>query len=732
MNANLNRKSDRVAVGIDLGTTFSVVAIYEPESGVRVLKNSFGKSTTPSVVCFLPNGETLFGEDAKAEQAAGASDVASFFKRQMGDASYFFSAGDTDYSATELSTILLKGLKAEAEEALGCAITDAVIAVPAYFNDAQRRATIDAGRAAGFNVLRVLNEPTAAALAFGLKSGSNRKRYLIYDLGGGTFDVSIVEIKDEEIRVLASDGDHKLGGKDWDDRLLAYVSSVFHDETGLDLSDDAEAVGEALVRAERAKIELSSRFKTTVRVSSGGETRTIVISRATFEEITSDLFERTVELCASTLALCQPPLDWGDLDAIILVGGSTRLSVVARSLAEKSGKPILNGVNVDEAVATGAALQAAAELEVDSNEYALETRPKSRGVPCARLFDVTSHSLGMIAENEDRSKYVNSVIIPKNSSVPARRVKRHRLRVGDGKGAELEVYVLQSESEIPDACDVSRKFVFSGFAAESSGVAEIDVAYGYDQNGTIVVEAVQASTGKALTRREEASFGDLSWLKESPRDISGVDGEDLTIVFAIDVSGSMTGEPIKKARAAFLSFVDKFEPTTKIGIVQFADSTAVALNPTCSRSLISRAIQEVDVRWEGGVGLNTTAVPLETACCCAGVLLSEDVSTSRLLRRKRRRFPNGRVFIVVLTDGCWERRKEAIRESRRCAASGVDILAVGFGFADKGFLKEISTIEEGALFTDVGRLEQTFSKIAQTIKTNVERSLPRVRIGSER
>jgi len=732
MNSHLNSRSKRVAVGVDLGTTFSVVAIYEPESGVRVLKNSFGKSTTPSVVCFSPEG-TLVGEDAKETRASGASDVASFFKRQMGDATYFFSAGGKDYSATELSTILLKGLKSEAERALGREITDAAITVPAYFNDAQRRATIEAGRAAGLNVLRVLNEPTAVALAFGLKNGTERKRYLIYDLGGGTFDVSIVEIERDEIRVLATDGDHKLGGKDWDDRLLAYVANAFHDATGLELSEDAESVGEALVRAERAKIELSSRLKTSVRVSSGGETRSIEISRATFEEITSDLFERTTELCASTLAGCRPPLVWSDLDGVVLVGGSTRMPLVSRYAESKSGKSSLDGVNVDEAVATGAALLAASELALDAEEYALETRSKSRVVPCARLVDVTSRSLGMIAENEDRSKYVNSVIVPKNTPVPARRVKRHKLRVGNVKDAELEVYVLQGESEIPVAADVSRKFVFSDLAAESSGVAEIDVAYGYDRDGTIVVDATQASTGKALKGREESEFGDMSWLEESPRAISEADASDFTIVFAIDVSGSMEGNPIKKARAAFLSFVDKFEPTTRIGIVQFADSTSVVQTPTSSRTLIARAIKRVDVRWEGGVGLGTSAVPFETACRSAGATLSEDASLFRLLRRRTRRVSSERVFIVVLTDGCWERRKEAIVESRRCAESGVDILAVGFGYADASFLKEISTIEEGALFTDVGRLEQTFSKIAQTIKTDVGRSnLSRVGIGSQR
>ena len=492
-------KNKRVAVGIDLGTTFSVVACVDENGTPRVLRNADGKPTTPSVVCFK-DGEVLVGDEAKEEQALGALDVASFFKRNMGDPTFAFSTADgRTYSAEELSTFVLRKLKEDAEVELGQEITDAVVTVPAYFNNFQRLATLNAAKAVGFNVSRILNEPTTAALAYGLKRSGTNERYLVYDLGGGTFDVSVIAAGEREVRVLATDGDHRLGGKDWDDRVLRYVATLFADETGLDLYDDVESCNEALVAAERAKLELSRKTQTTIRVEKDGERRSYLLTREKLEELTGDLFERTSALCNDVLTACSPPLAWSDLTGALLVGGSTRLLAVQDFIERLTGKPALTGVNVDEAVAIGAALQAAVDLEeeLESGGYELETA-KRRSGPNAltrrKLEDVASRSLGLIAENSDRSRYVNSVVIPKNSPIPTEAVKRHKLRIGDPASAKLEVYLLQGEQPAPLDCLVHGKYDFTGFDAEASGEALIDVAYRYDRNGVVDVEATQVST----------------------------------------------------------------------------------------------------------------------------------------------------------------------------------------------------------------------------------------------
>ena len=748
-----NERSRRVAVGIDLGTTFSVVAYCDGKSAPRVLNNSLGKHTTPSVVCFR-EGEVLVGQDAKDEQACGELNAASFFKRHMGDANFSFSVDSRDYSATELSTFLLKKLKEDAEAALGLTITDAIVTVPAYFNNFQRQATLDAARSAGLNPLRALNEPTAAALAFGVRANDSNagKKYLVYDLGGGTFDVSIIAIDRMEIRVLATDGDHLLGGKDWDDRLLTYVAERFKDETGLDLFEDVESVNEALVRAERAKIELSAREETKITASSRREKVSVPISRNLFEELSSDLFERAATLCESTLRSCSPALSWNDLEGVLLVGGSTRMPAVARFMQAKSGRPVLSGVNVDEAVAIGAAIQAAADLEAEEPRYFLETTEREYLLESPKLADVCSHTLGMIAENDDRSKYVNSAILKKNAPIPAQETKRHKLNVGNAENPELEVYLLQGEHERPLDNVILGKYVFSGFKRTGAKELEVDVTYSYDRNGVVDVAATQVEGSRELKKRVEAVPDDMAWTDDAPKELAKSVPTCLSIVFAVDVSGSMAGEPIKKAREAFLTFVDKFDlSTTKIGVIRFADKNEIVLKPTHSRTDISQAALKIElddidnllksVNWdtycdEGiglGVGFGNDSIPFDDAYNCFNetqtFLGKDSIPSSKFFGELKRGASDNDVFerrvIVVLTDGVWNDQPKAIKRAKTLAAQGIDVVAVGFGGADKRFLEEISTIDEGALFTDLSHLEESFSTIAQTIKDSNNHFLTR-------
>jgi molecular chaperone DnaK (HSP70) len=439
---------------------------------------------------------------------------------------------------------------------------------------------------------------------------------------------------EREVRVLATDGEHRLGGKDWDDKILRYVAAQFADETGLDLFDDVESCNGALVAAERAKLALSERQETSICVERGGERRRYPLTREKFEEISSDLLERTAALCNDVLTACSPPLAWSDLTGALLVGGSTRLLAVQRFIENLTGKPALRGVNVDEAVAIGAALQAVADLEeeLESGGYELETvkrRPNANALTRRKLEDVASRSLGLIAENSDRSKYVNSVVIKKNSPIPTEEVKRHKLRIGDPASAKLEVYLLQGDAPAPLDCLILDKYDFTGFDAEPTGEALIDVAYRYNRNGVVEIEATQVSTGKALKKSVQPIPEDMSWVAKAPKDLARRVVVPTSIVFAVDVSGSMRGEPIRKACDAFHEFVDKlYMQATKIAVLAFANYNDLIQDFCSSSKELKDCAKTIEDKVYGG----NLATPFEKALFML-------------------RWQTGKRLIVVLTDG---------------------------------------------------------------------------------
>lgn len=346
-----------IRVGIDLGTTFSAVARIDPGTGKPVvIKNSFGSATTPSVLCFERNGNVWFGEDAKNMQSVGDANAVAFFKRSMGKELFSVDILKKTYTATDLSAILLKKLKEEAEQQCGDKIDSAVITVPAYFTHKERSATIEAGNRAGLDVIAIINEPTAAALAYGLNEKSEAQTVLIYDLGGGTFDVTLARMDRDEINILGSDGDHELGGKDWDDCIARYLASEFQEKYGQDLSEDPEMVASLLVTAENVKKQLTSRDIANVPITYKGIRGSIEISEDIFESISQFLIGTTKDVTERLLASVQ--VSWPDIDGVILVGGSTRMRMIHHYVKEMSGKEPLSGVNVDEAVALGAAIRA--------------------------------------------------------------------------------------------------------------------------------------------------------------------------------------------------------------------------------------------------------------------------------------------------------------------------------------------------------------------------------------
>src|SRR4051812_3825446 len=502
-------------VGIDLGTTNSVVAHRNAYGRPEVIANREGQNITPSVIYFGSDPPAV-GQEAKEWARLGNDEIASFFKPHMGNPLYQLRFHGRDYDASQLSALVLARLKADAEAKLGQVVDRAVITVPAYFADAQRKATIEAGNAAGLEVLRIVNEPTAAALAYGLQRSGTTETVLIYDLGGGTFDVTVARITPDEVAVLSTAGDHDLGGKNWDDRIATFLAEKFAADTGVDPLDDPLALNEVLVRSEQAKWALSDRSAARVTLQLGSERRTYELTRAEFEEMTFPLMERTRRLTEE--ALGESGLSWKGLGGVLLVGGSTRMPMVRSYVTQMAGAAPRAGVNVDEVVALGAAIQAAHEEGEDVGDatprFTLGGKaagPRFTLPGARRVRDVMSHSLGAVAVSPDGSAYVNDVVIGRNLPIPAENTRSYLHATHGGANDRLEVYLTQGESPAPLDCTVLGKYVFSGIRPTGPEVT-VDIRMSYDANGVVQVEATQRDTKQKLAMAVEPVPDDLSWL----------------------------------------------------------------------------------------------------------------------------------------------------------------------------------------------------------------------------
>ncbi len=669
-------------IGIDLGTTYSVVAHIASDGRPEVIPNEFGHATTPSVISF-GGGAPVVGEDAKEQQAAGSEQVASFFKRDMGDPYFLLSFGGRDYTPADLSALVLAHLKAQAERHLGTSVTDAVITVPAYFTHTQRNATIEAGRQAGLDVLTIISEPTAAALAYGLRPLQREQHILVYDLGGGTFDVSLVSITADALTVVGTGGDHRLGGRDWDDRLALLLSEQFEHQFGVELIGDQ--VNALLVQAEKLKHTLSAREAASTRVQAGEHSATYTVTRAQFEDACRDLLVRTEQLCGDVLR--EAGWAWTRVDGVIPVGGSTRMPMVRALIERMSGKAPLGGVNPDEAVALGAALQAAMEVERrnDAPMYFLPGRKRTQ--------DVIAHSLGLIAESANRSRYINSPLIRKNSQIPCAKTRPFEINVRRDGGNTLDVFLTQGETDDPQDCVYLGRYIFSNFPRLASATATLDITYEYDQSGLVHVSAIERSTGTPLTLTVESVPDDVpARFMERPGDIRAY--EPMTLYLAFDLSGSMRGVPLYEAKKAARAFVSNCNlETTSVGLISFSDTVAVDQRATRNNGAIMAAIDQLAI---GKTGRGNLAHPFNE--------IFDHLQPVA-----------GNKYAIVLADGVWVGQRRAVTAARRCHAVGIQIIAVGFGKADREFLRKIASSDEQSFFTDLSRLTETFSTIAREL-----------------
>jgi len=490
------------AIGIDLGTTYSAASVVGASGSPEILLNSSGERLTPSAV-FFDDNTIVVGQVARDAYADNPDNTVILIKRQMGNEHWHFDHDGRRYSPVDISALILKKLRDDASVYLDQPVNHAVITVPAYFDDDRRRLTKLAGEIAGLNVLRLINEPTAAAIAFGAERSTTGETVLVYDLGGGTFDVTIMRVEDKSFDVIASDGHHQLGGKDFDDAILRFVSQRFSSEHGFDPTADPLTASDLRSRAEKAKRELSERLKTSLLIRAGGKTMKVELTRSDFNDLIKSSVDTTFSLLRTTLRSAH--LAPHQIDRILLTGGSTRIPVVRERLQEFFNKAVDCSVNPDEAVALGAAIVAAREYaEQEPSETPPAVMAKVGGL---QIRDVTSHSLGIEASIPGTTNKINSIVIPRNSPLPAEKSKEF-LTDTPGQTA-IRVTIYQGEFQDPKLCKEIGVFTLTGLPPGQPAGRKVRVKLSCSVDGVVNVMAEDIATGIRTETEAHYNIGQI-------------------------------------------------------------------------------------------------------------------------------------------------------------------------------------------------------------------------------
>ena len=561
-------------IGIDLGTTNSCVAVMEGGKPV-VIANTEGARTTPSVVAFTKTGERLVGEPAKRQAVTNADHTISSIKRHMGS-DYRVTIDDKKYSPQEISAMILQKLKADAESYLGEKVSEAVITVPAYFNDAQRQATKDAGKIAGLDVKRIINEPTAAALAYGLDN-ENEQKIMVYDLGGGTFDVSIIEIGDGVIEVLATNGDTRLGGDDFDNKITQYMLSEFKRTEGVDLSGDKMAMQRLREAAEKAKKELSSATTTNINLpfitatAEGPKHFDMNLTRAKFDELTHDLVERTVIPVQN--ALKDAGLEMNEISKVLLVGGSTRIPAVQDKVRQLTGKEPNKSLNPDECVAIGASVQGG-KLAGDS------------GAGDILLLDVTPLTLSI-----ETMGGIATHLIERNTTIPTR--KSQIFSTAADNQSAVDINVVQGERQFAKDNKSLGRFQLDGIAPARRGVPQIEVTFDIDANGIVNVSAKDLGTGREqhITITAGSNLSDAE-IDKAVKEAAEYEAQDKKRKEGIDVRNDADAM-VFQTENALKEVGDKISADDKAKVQAEIDSLKAAIEKTNIESMTDAEIDEL-------------------------------------------------------------------------------------------------------------------------------------------
>lgn len=719
-----------IKIGIDLGTTFSAVAMMNDAKGQpQIIANTNGDRIIPSAIQFTDDGEIIVGLEAKEAYEAGEPGCTSAFKRKMGTQEVYFSHDGKDYTAEDLSAILLRYLKEETEAATGQKVDEAVVTVPAYFYQKERKATMNAAKKAGLNVRQIINEPTAAAMNYGANHWRENARILVYDLGGGTFDTTLVRMRGNgQLESQQTLGDHSLGGKDWDARLAALIAEKVEQDTNISAEEDYALRQEINQAAESVKKQLTQRNSATLRLrlpDYGWYTAEVTL--AEFEQATLDLIQRTGSLCENLLR--GMGLGWKDVTDILLVGGSTRMRQVSTHLKNISGHTPLSQVHPDEAVALGAAIQVHQPLpaytvismggnqepEAEGTKFnfrkSKRTAAPAPAAPvgqekrlnsalCVFNQDVVAHAMGVIAVNQEGTHYINKTIVPANQQIPVKCAEAFHYYTSPNEDNELEIYVLQGTGA-PLTCQIIGKYVVCGITHNrAENPTTVRIQYSYDLNGMIHVQARQGSSTTDLPIREEPVPADMSkYGRPVEQELVQRQAESLSVVMAVDVSYSMEGSPLEKALDAMCHFVDElsgYPGDVQIGVVAVSDRSQVVQHLTGDLNRCKRSIRSIKV---GMCGICNDANPFAD-------IMSE------------LQYQSGRKFSIVLADGLWADQNAAIAAARRCHRAGIDITGLGFGSADRNFLQQISNGDIKAMLVSQSELTQSFGKIAQEISSS--------------
>ncbi len=656
------------AVGIDLGTTFSAIAHIDRHGVPEVLENAEGERITASAILFEQD-DVFVGSYAMQAAAAYPEQVVQFVKRHMGDPDYRFTYRGRSYSPEQLSSYILSKLKHDAELRLGHRVDQAVITVPAYFNDVQRRATLRAGEMAGLKVLKLINEPTAAAFAYGLNNVGKDARVLVFDLGGGTFDVTLVDLVGKEINVIATSGDHQLGGKDWDDRLIKYAADAFQERHGIDPLEDLVSAHHLREKAVAAKKSLTKRPKVNIFHDYQSKVLRLAIDRETFDSLTADLLERTRQHTLDVMREANVTAD--DIDVVLLAGGSTRMPMVRDMLTGMFGQKPSTDINPDEAIALGAALTAA----IEAAALAGEASPVD-----IRTHDVTGHALGMVVYRDNQLH--NSKIITRNTRIPAEKTRDDYATTHDGQ-TTIDLWLVQGEADDPLAATVLGHFEFYGIPARPAGESRLSITYRYNTNGIVEVEAMDLSTGQILPHRLAAGQVSLEDLAHNRA--------PMQVALIMDCSGSMYGDNIEQARKAAAAFVERTLqiPNRQVAVVAFPGG--VKSTPTADAKRLQWALDELQ--------------PI------GSTPMSEGLRDARDLIRPKAGIQ--RVF-VVMTDGHPDDPEATLTEIHRLRTSGARVITIGVGGqVQRDFLEELASRPSDFHFCNESlELEGTFINLA--------------------